>query len=147
MIRALLLAVCLPGAAVAQTIAACDDYRSSTAALAEPWEDNTRLFASGAVRLAVTDTIEPAAGAFHLVILSPPYDEVGGRQCNVVSAAEGIGFGGLTLAGLEADYDPAIGLRFRLRATRWLPASDSYADAILEVTLNQASGVVTARLD
>jgi hypothetical protein len=147
MIRIVLLAACLPGAAVAQTIAPCDDYRSSAAALAEPWEDNTRLFASGAVRLAVTDTIEPAAGAFHLVILSPPYDEVGVRQCSVISAGEGIGFGGLSLAGMQADYDPATGLGFQLKATRWLPASDSYTDAILSVTLNQATGALTARLD
>lgn len=147
MIRALVLALCLPGAVSAQTIAGCDDYRSSAAALAEPWEANTRLFANGAVRLAITDTIEPAAGAFHLVILSPPYDEVGGASCKVVSGPEGLGLAGLTLGGMSADYDPATGLRFRLKASRWLQATDSYTDAVLTVTLNQASGAITARLD
>lgn len=151
MIRALALgpamALGLTGAAVAQSIGICDDFRSSVFALAEPWEESSRLFANGAVRLAVTDTIEPAAGAFHLVILSPPYDEVGGRSCSVVSGADGIGLAGLTLDGLAAEYDPAMGLRFRLRATRWMPQTGDYADAVLTVTLNQASGAVTARLD
>jgi hypothetical protein len=142
-----LVALGMTGAAAAQSIGACDDFRSSAFALAEPWEESSRLFANGAVRLAVTDTIEPAAGAFHLVILSPPYDEVGGRSCRLVSGADGIGFAGLTLDGMSADYDPATGLRFRLKATRWLPETGDYAEAVLTVTLNQASGAVTARLD
>ena len=141
------LALCLPGATGAQSIGACDDFRSSVFALAEPWEANTRLFANGAVRLAVTDTIEPALGAYHLVILSPPYDELGGRSCTVVSDGGGLGIAWLTLEGMAADYDPATGLRFKLRAERWMPDSDSFVDATLTVTLNQASGAVTARLD
>lgn len=143
----MMTALALPAGLQAQSIDGCDDFRSSAFALAEPWEQTTRLFANGAVRLAVTDTIEPAAGAFHLVILSPPYDEVGGRSCRVVSGANGIGFAGLTLDGMSADYDPATGLRFRINATRWVPESGDYDDAILTVTVNQASGAITARLD
>ena len=147
MIRIAAMAFCLPGMALAQEVSPCDDYRSSAFAIAEPWDANTRLFAKGEVRLAVTDTIEPAAGAFHLVILSPPYDEVGGRRCALISAEGGIGFGSLTLDGMTAAYDPAVGLQFRLTAKRWLPDTDSYADATLNVTLNQATGAVTARLE
>lgn len=147
MIRLTALALCLTTPAFAQEIGTCEDYRSSIFALAEPWEDSTRVFANGDVRLAIADTIEPAAAAFHLIILSPPYDEVGGRQCVLISGDGGSGFGGLTLADAEADYDAATGLTFRLNATRWLPDTDSFVDAILTVTLNQATGAVTAQLD
>jgi hypothetical protein len=144
---AVAFAAALPQAAEAQAVDLCGDYRSSVFALAEPWETSTRLFADGAVRLAVMDTVEPAAGAFHLIILSPPYDELGTRQCRILSGTDGLGFAGLTLEGITADYDPATGLTFVLPARRWLPESDSYADAVLTVTLNQATGDITARLD
>jgi hypothetical protein len=146
-IRALVALCALTGAASAQTVDACLDYRTSAAALVEPWELNTRLFANGAVRLAVMDTVEPAAGAFHLMILSPPYDELGSRSCTVVSGGDGVGFAGLTLNGMAADYDPAVGLIFRLPARRYVPETGGFADAMLRVTLNQATGLVTARLD
>lgn len=147
MIRAGLVLLCLAGTASGQEIAGCDDYRSSLFAMAEPWEANTRLFANGEVRLAVADTIEPAAGAFHLIILSPPYDEVGGRQCAVVSAAGGMGFAGLDLTEMQASYDPARGLLFGIPATRWAPEIDDFVPAVLSVTLNQSTGAITALLD
>jgi hypothetical protein len=146
-LRAALAACALAGAASAQTIDTCHDYRASAFAIAEPWEANTRLFANGAVRLAVTDTIEPAAGAFHLVILSPPYDELGGRTCTLVTGEAGMGLAGLTLEAMLAEYDPDIGLVFRLQARRYVPQTGDFADAVLLVTLNQATGLVTARLD
>ena len=108
-----LLALALPVAA--QTVEECD-WRAAAQALIEPWEENTRTFANGDVRLALTDVIEPAAGAFHLVILSPPFDELGGRQCRVVSAVGSTGFAGLTLVGMTSAYDPSIGLTFTFDA-------------------------------
>jgi hypothetical protein len=144
---AALLAAFLPGAALAQDIGACDDYRTSVAMLAEPWEENTRIFADGTVRLALIDTFEPAAAAFHLVILSPPYDELGFGQCARVSGAEGSGFAGLDVAATEAEYDAAQGLTFTIPATRWIMEKDEYVPAVLTVTLNQATGAITAVLD
>ena len=144
---AVLLGPFLPGAALAQEIGACEDYRSSAALLAEPWEENTRVFAEGEVRLALIDTFEPAAAAFHLIILSPPYDELGFGQCKLVSGEGGSGFAGLNVAATEADYDAAKGLMFTIPATRWLMESDTYEDAVLHVTLNQATGEVTAVLE
>lgn len=147
MIRAIFALCALAGGASAQSVDGCFDHRSSVAAYAEPWDQNTRLFANGAVRLVLTDTLEPAAAAFHLVILSPPYNELGDRQCVVVSMGEGLGFAGLTLDGMTADYDPAVGLVFLLRAARYLPETGGFDDALLRVTLNQANGLVTALLD
>ena len=147
MIRLTALALCLAAPAMAQEIGTCDDYRSSAALLAEPWEENTRVFAEGAVRLALIDTYEPAAAAFHLVVLSPPYDELGFGQCALVSFDGGMGFAGLNVAATEADYDPATGLTFTIPATRWLMETDTYVDAVLHMTLNQATGAITAKLD
>ena len=135
----------VPDALRAQAVGECD-WRAAASAIAEPWERTSRTFAKGAIRLAVLDVIEPAAAAFHLLVLSPPYDEVGGRQCRVVSLDAQMGFAGLTLDGAEAGYDPARGLTVRMRATRWFPG-DLYGDAVLSVTINQASGVVTAGLE
>lgn len=132
--------------AYAETVEDCD-WRASTHAMAEPWEDNTRTFANGNVRLAVTDTIEPAAGAFHLVILSPPYDELGGRQCAVVSANGNTGFSGLTLDDMTSAYDPAIGLTFELTAGAYDPETGGTIPQTLTVTLNQATGEITASTD
>ena len=147
MIRSLAVALCLASPALAQEIGTCDDWRSSAALLAEPWEENTRIFAEGEVRLALIDTFEPAAAAFHLVILSPPYDELGFGQCALVSGEGGMGFAGLNVAATEAEYDPATGLMFTIPATRWLMETDTYTDAVLHVTLNQSTGEITAVLE
>lgn len=147
MIRAAVLALAGATAAEAQEAFPCNDYRSNAFSVAEPWEANTRLFAKGEVRLAIIDTIEPAAGAFHLLILSPPYDELGGRQCAVVSGATGSGFAGLDLTEMVAGYDPSVGLTFAIPATRWVPDSDDFMPAVLSVTLNQATGAIMAVLE
>lgn len=147
MIRSAILVLLLAGAVQAQEVGSCDDFRSSAQAIAEPWEENTRMFANGEVRLAILDTIEPAAGAFHPLILSPPHDEVGGQQCAVVSASGTMGFGGLDLAGMETGHDPARGLIFAVPATRWVPDNDAFVPATLSVTLNQSTGAIDAALE
>jgi hypothetical protein len=144
------LAVSLPMLALptlAQTIEACD-WRASIQSLVEPWDapENTRTFANGDVRLAVTDVIEPAAGAFHLVILSPPFDELGGRQCQIVSANGSVGFTGLTLDGMTSAYDPATGLTFTIEAGAYDPNTGGTLPRTLTVTLNQATGAITANV-
>lgn len=132
----------------AQTVEDCD-WRASLHALVEPWDapQNTRTFANGDVRLAITDVIEPAAGAFHLVILSPPYDELGGRQCQVVSASGSVGFSGLTLEAMISDYDSAIGLIFAMQAGAYDPKFGATLPMTLRVTLNQATGEIQADLE
>ena len=130
----------------AQSVADCD-WRATLLALPEPWEDVTRTFANGQVRLAIVDTIEPAAGALHMVVLSPPYDELGGRQCKVIGAGPNEGFGGLTLEGLEAAYDPARGLTFRAKAAVFQAESGAFEDGTLVFTLNQSTGALVAELE
>jgi hypothetical protein len=125
----------------------CDGRTESAANLAEPWEAHTRTFANGDVRLAVIDQVEPAAAAFHLLILSPPRDELGIPQCRLVGGGGGLGLAGLSLDGLAAAYDPARGLVWSLPAQLFDPATGGFAPATLIVTLNQSTGAVTARTE
>ncbi|THD85287.1 hypothetical protein E7811_06175 [Aliigemmobacter aestuarii] len=144
-LRGAALALFLAAPVSAQVVGDCD-WRAGLQALPEPWEQATRTFANGAVRLAVSDVIEPAAGAFYLVILSPPFDELGGRQCKVIGATPDVGFGGLTLDGMDATYNPAAGLVFRVPVSVYDPASARFHEAVLAVTLNQATGAIGAAL-
>lgn len=142
-LRAALLAMALHGPAAAQVVSDCD-WRASLAALPEPWDSHTRTFANGAVRLAVSDVIEPAAGAFYMVVLSPPYDELGGRQCKVIGATPDTGFGLLDFGSLQASYDPAVGLLFRVDASVYQGDLGSFRDVVLNFSVNQATGEVRA---
>ncbi|WP_341368285.1 hypothetical protein [Yoonia sp. BS5-3] len=56
--------------AAAQEAIPCD-WQASAQHLVEPWEENSRTFANGDVRVAALDTIEPAAGFAYLMVLSP----------------------------------------------------------------------------
>lgn len=142
--RALFLPVlCLLGSqSAAQVALPCDDI-AHVDAIVEPWADNTATFAEGAVRLAVLDTIEPAAAAFHMLILHPPFDPLGARTCTTVGLDEGLGYAGFLFADLTADYDPALGLIFKLPAFIYLPEQSFQNSAVLTITVNQASGDVT----
>ena len=134
-----------PAAAV--TISDCDDHRSSVLALAEPWEANTRTFANGAIRLAVADTIEPAVGAVHLVVLHPPVDELGIPACHVVSASDSLGFSALRFAAVQASYDPARGLEIVVPVGLHNETTAGFDEALLSVTINQSTGRISARVD
>jgi hypothetical protein len=132
----------LPLTAQAQEVTPCD-WRASAAAVVEPWDENARTFANGAVRLALLDTIEPAAAAFHILVLSPPFDEVGGRQCRIISAdAAGSGFEATDFAALEADYEPSTGLLFMMPARLYDPKDGPAKMGRLSFALNQATGEI-----
>ena len=137
------LLVSTAGMAGAQSVADCD-WQASAAAIAEPWEENTATFANGRVRIAALDTIEPATGFAWLLILSPPFDELGARQCKVVGAADGIGFAGIFFDTLEASYDPTTGLTILVQVWRYDPARDGFGRQDLGLLLNQRTGEITA---
>lgn len=131
----------------AAEISNCDDYRASAHAIAEPWAENTRTFANGDIRIAVMDTIEPAAGSFYLLIISPPYDEVGSNQCKLISASGSIGFSGMNLQGLISGYDPHAGLALAIPVHRYNPETDGYDDVLLTVSVNQKTGDIITGYD
>lgn len=138
MLKPFLAAILVAGTAAAQDVQECD-WQASARAIAEPWETNTRTFSNGKTRLALLDTVEPAAGAFWLLILSPPYSELGDRQCRVIGR-NGMGFAGMDFASLSASYDPARGLTFLVPVQIY--GSPDYVTATLSVTLNQATGQI-----
>ena len=148
MARLSLAALCLvlPLVGHAQTVGPCEGWTVSAENLAEPWAENTRVFANGAVRLAVLDTVEPAAGSYHLMVLSPPEDELGLRQCRLVSAEGGMGFAGVLFSELTAAYDPATGLGLDLPVVLYIPDLDHFQPVGLGLTINQATGAIEARI-
>ena len=141
----LMMCALVSAPAAAQEVRQCDELASAQA-IAEPWDENTRTFANDRVRLAIIDTLEPAAAAFHLMILSPPYDELGSRQCRLVGLGNKLGFAGLSLDGLSSSYDPAKGLTWELPATVYDAATGGFQQAPLSVTIDQSSGEITAGL-
>ncbi|MEC7764618.1 MAG: hypothetical protein VX874_22130 [Pseudomonadota bacterium] len=132
--------------AFAQETVECD-WQASAQNVAEPWEENTRTFSNGAVRVAKLDVGEPAFGGFFLLILSPPYGELGERQCRVLTFPDTGGFGGIDFDQLEAAYDPSVGLMFTV-PVRVFAGNDAVepAPALLRFSLNQATGAISPRL-
>ena len=139
------IALGFASSAVAQSVEGCD-WQASAHTLIEPWEDHTQTFSNGEVRLAMLDTIEPAAGAFHLLILSPPYDELGIRQCQTIGLGSGIGFSGILWEALNAGYDPAVGLVFEVPVSKLDPETGDFPTSLLSITLNQSTGDISAVL-
>lgn len=124
-----------------------DGYRTSAGAIVEPWEENTKVFANGDVRLTYVDTEDPANYSAHLMILSPPRDELGARQCKIVSMSKGLGFASLTFSDLTAGYDAKTGLVFKVPVTTHDNQTSIYTKNTLVVTVNQATGLVMATFE
>lgn len=141
--RPLCVSMLLATPLAAQSVSDCD-WRASAQAVAEPWEQNTRTFSNGKTRLVLTDTIEPAAGAYHVVIMSPPYGETGERQCRVVSYDGSVGFSGVEFSALSAGYDPAKGLLFDVPVQYYDPNFGDFSYGWLSLIVNQATGQIDA---
>lgn len=116
------------------------DGRAYADFIAEPWDQNSRTFADGAIRVALMDFVEPAAAAYRLLVLSPPYDEVGLRQCRLIEMPGGHGYGAMDFAALQAGYDPQTGLTLSLPAK--MPSPDGGDDGWfqLSVRIDQQTG-------
>ena len=130
----------------AQTVWPCDGWQANARNIAEPWEDSVRTFANGAVRVVMLDTLEPAFAAYHLMVLSPPYDELGDRQCRLISAEGENGFAGMMFSQLSAGYDPATGLGLDVPVVVYLTQTGDFQTVGLGLTINQATGAIDARI-
>lgn len=127
--------------ALAAEVRPCHAAETSALFLAEPWEANTRTFANGDVRLAILDMVEPAAAAFHLLILSPPFDTLGLPTCQVISFDGSTGYREMSLEGLTSSYDPATGLSFQVPMA---VGPQPFDEGVLFFSLNQSTGAITA---
>lgn len=147
-IWALLLALALPCAPLsAQQVSGCGGHEARAQNLMEPWDENSRSFSGGRTRLAVLDTIEPALGAFYVMILSPPFDPLGARQCRVVGLSQAMGFARIRFDALASAYDPLSGLSFDLPVEVYDAAQDAPVPKRLRLSVNQASGEITAQIE
>ena len=93
--------------AAAQVRSDCGDWQTDARNVF--WEDPTRTFAEGAVRLVALETGEPACCGAHLMVTWPNPDEPF-PACAVISAGGnggGIGFYSLDLSATEAREDEA----------------------------------------
>lgn len=149
MLRILLTALAAGGvlatAAIAEPRLNDCDWPASVRNVVEPWEEATRTFANGRIRIVHVDTGgEPVCCSSHLVVLAPsPPDEPASGQCFTLSDGEtGIGFQGLDLKAVSATYDPARGLLLRVPVTRYVDGLRS-TSAQIAVRINQATGAVT----
>lgn len=118
------------------------DWQAGVDAIVEPWEDNSATFSNGVIRVALLDMIEPAAAAAFLLILHPPFDEVGGRACTIVGVDKGLGCGTIQFNELSADYTPETGLVLNVPAVIYLPEQSFRNIALLSITVNQSTGNV-----
>lgn len=137
----------LASTAGAQVVRDCDPLLAQARNIAEPWEQSILTLLDGEIRLAVIDAIEPGAVPFHLMILTPPYDEHGARVCHVVSrTADVFGFSALTLAGMVTTTDAAGRLNLRLQAGTYNDQTGATDPGVLTVIIDPLKGQVTARM-
>lgn len=144
-------AVMSPALSSAQVVTKCD-WIGTAANIPEPWDENTRTFANGNIRVALVDTGgEPVCCSAHLMVLSPSgsgADEPAWRQCQLASARPSMGFFAVDIPGITATYDPARGLMLSVPVGHWHEGIEIGRPPIwerMEVTINQATGVVSAQ--
>jgi hypothetical protein len=143
LVAGLFCLACQPVAAEAQVVSVCD-AADQMDKIATPEELNVRHYANGNVMVAVVDDGRENAGqALSVLVVSPPLDSHGQRQCRLVSATQFAGYAALVLDKADAAYDPAIGLTVSFPAVV-MPSDESLGDKIdLAVTINQATGMIS----
>ena len=121
----------------------CDET-ASVQSLAEPWEQNTKTFYKGELRIAVLDTGgEPVCCSVHLMLLVPDKtDEMGGRKCHIVSDHESLGFAGIDFAKLTSKYEDGKGLLLTFPYTLYVDGLSSKSGTG-RVRINMQNGKVS----
>lgn len=143
-----LIAFLVPLGAAAQVVRDCADaprHLSAVHAMAEPFADNTRTYANGAIRLVVIDTVEPACCTHHLVVLHPDADGMF-RQCSLVSLGNASGADAWSFVDLKrarASYDAQLGLKITLPASLYDFNTGGSVPTAFAIRVNQATGRVT----
>ncbi len=149
MIR-LAAALSLPsGDLAAQSVEQCHEFIDVTM-ITEPWEERSRSFANGAVRVFEAVGDPNLANSAVIGLLHPVPGELAGSGMfrggtAILSDRDGRSFfGEVLIEATEANYDPATGLTLRIPVryatdSRGLPVED-----VVTVTVNQATGWVTA---
>jgi hypothetical protein len=133
----------LPIQAVAQEINPCDG-RTVATNLVEPWQQNTHVFADGTVRVALIDTVEPAAAAFYVMVISAPLDVLDNPQCRLLGATGGLGFAALDFAAMTLADGTARRLSFDIPAQ--IIRDTVFVPVVMRFTLDRVSGDIDYQL-
>ena len=140
MFRFLLCAALLAAPLEAAHIRDCDNLDANASNV--DWQEPTRTYANGAIRLIKIDIDEPDCCAGFLMVLYPQTGEVFPR-CNIIERERGFGWSDLRLNHASASYDPAIGLTVVLPVHVF--ENQTLTLDSLRVTINQAHGRLSAR--
>lgn len=140
---ALCLSLCA-GSLSAQSVQTCD-IATQVGKVALPEDLNIRHFANGAVTYAIVDDgRDDVATALSVIVISPPFNAQGERQCRQVRATADDGYAAMLLDQALAEYDPAIGLTVAIPSI-YLASPETTGDSVIvSVTVNQATGSVIA---
>ena len=133
------LAALVPATGNAQMISECS-WVTSARNIVEPWEENTRTFAKGAIRVTRLDTGGEPACCSQYLMLTMPHPE-GGQACYMISGGSSeLGFLDILFGQMTSAYDPAEGLSITVPVVSMAP--DGAAEDPLEIRLvaNQAQG-------
>ncbi|PQO23153.1 hypothetical protein C2I36_09310 [Rhodobacteraceae bacterium WD3A24] len=135
----------LAGGAGAQTLADCD-WVAAPGNIVEPWEENSRTYANGAIRVARLSTGgEPVCCSEHLLILHPSGEEEGPpyRACSVLSQERGLGWLRVHVQEIASSYDPAKGLLLQVPVGHYDGVAGEGRREVVGVRINQATGTAT----
>lgn len=135
--------------ASAQVLRDCAEL-ASPADIVEPWEDHSRSYAEGAIRVALLEDADaPDCCARSLLILAPAgaaENGWSGRQCLVGAPDETRGFRDLDIGGIAASYSPHIGLTLSVPVLLHRDGTQSDTPAFpdrMKILIDQARGRVS----
>ncbi len=124
----------------------CNNY-ASAGLVVEPWEQNTRTFYNGQVRVAVVDTGgEPVCCSSYLVVIYPNVDdELGGRSCMMLSQGERSGWAGIDVKTIRSSYAAATGLTLTVPVKVMREDGNGVRPATVKLALDLRTSKLTIR--
>ena len=115
----------------------CDTFDANASNV--DWQEPTRAYANGNVRLIKIDIEEPACCAVFLMVLYPVPDQPF-LNCALIGRDDSFGWADLNLPSAMSDYDPQTGLAITLPVRAF--DGDTFQEEQLRVTIDQALGSI-----
>ena len=147
LIAALICTLLPTGAWAEARIAECEGWPLNVRNIVEPFDQSTRTFANGNIRILHIDTGgEPVCCSSHLVILAPnPAEEEQFRICKLLTDGDvGNGFLDVNIKGIKSSYSPSKGLLLSVPVLRYnFEDGVNNHKATIDVRINQATGAIT----
>ena len=140
------LSLLMPTLGAADVVVDCGELAGAETII-EPWEEHTRTFSHGSVRVAVVDLGEPECCRQHLIVLYAA-NMYGGRGCALVArnALVPNGWHKVGLGEAIASRDDVPGLRISVPVYSYDPATGGADPATrreVAIRVRQAAGAVS----